>query len=383
MNILVYTHEFPPFQGGIATSSKMIAKILGSQNNLLVCCPSYGKRMSDESEEYSTHRINFIGGEKFKKIPIAQYIYGFFKIKQLIKSFKPDKILYLGEEAELVGGLLNERKIDQIVRIAGSGIESIIKKKGLRKILSKFLIKRLYRNSKHIIAVSKNTMRLMEQQSTFFSKKKIKLIYNGIDADFLDKKTDFSLLDKFKDNDKTFIMLTVSRLLPRKGQDYVIKALSKIKNKNIKYICVGEGSYKEKYKSLVKSNNLENNVFFVGGIDREEIHKYYDCADLFILCNRTWNSKIEGLPNVAIESMARSTPVLGSRNSGTEELIDDNKNGYLVDSEDIDDIASKIEIAFSNKKQLKDMGNLARININENFSYKKMKSNYLGLFSNE
>ena len=58
-------------------------------------------------------------------------------------------------------------------------------------------------------------------------------------------------------------------------------------------------------------------MVFIGGIDRSDIHKYYDCADIFILCNRTWNSKIEGLPNVAIESMARSTPVIGSKNTGT------------------------------------------------------------------
>ena len=383
MNILIYTHEFPPFQGGIATSSKMIADILSSENNLMVCCPSYGEKTPLNNEKFITHRINFIGGKSFKKIPLAQYIYGLFKIKKIIKSFKPEKIFYLGEEAEIIGGLLNEKEIDQVVRIAGSGIESIIKSNSIKKILPKFLLKRLYKNSQYIIAVSKNTKKLMEQENDFFSKEKIKLIYNGIDKDFLDKDIDLSLIAKFKESNETFIILTVSRLLPRKGQDHVIRALSKIKNKNIKYLCVGEGSHNEKYKSLVKSSNLENNVVFIGGIDRSDIHKYYDCADIFILCNRTWNSKIEGLPNVAIESMARSTPVIGSKNSGTEEVIKDNINGYLVDPENIDDIAAKIKTAFSDKKRLKTMGDSAKIHIEENFSFKEMKSNYLRLFCNE
>ena len=66
--------------------------------------------------------------------------------------------------------------------------------------------------------------------------------------------------------------MTVSRLLPRKGQDFVIKALAKINNKNIKYVCVGVGGHKEKNKSLVKSLGLDDNVIFSGGIERSEIH---------------------------------------------------------------------------------------------------------------
>ena len=52
MNILIYTHEFPPFQGGIATSAKMIADILSSENKLMVCCPNYGIDNFDEPENF-------------------------------------------------------------------------------------------------------------------------------------------------------------------------------------------------------------------------------------------------------------------------------------------------------------------------------------------
>jgi len=383
MRILIYTHEFPPFQGGIATSAKMIADILSSENEVTVLCPNYGYKTVKESDNFSTERINFLGGKHFKKIPIIQYILGLLKIKKILKSFKPEKIFFLGEEAELVGGLLNEKKIDQIIRIAGSGIESIIKNKALSKTLYKFLLKRLYKNSKYIIAVSRNTKRLMEEEEEFFSKKKIKLIYNGIDSNFTQQDKDPNFLGYLRDSNETLILLTVSRLLPRKGQDYVIKALGKIRNKNIKYVCVGEGSHLRKYKSLVKSLNLESSVSFPGGIERSQVHKYYDSADVFILCNRTWNSKIEGLPNVAIESMSRSTPVIGSKNSGTEELIKPSKNGYLVDSEDVDDIAHIIELTYKNKKNLREMGNSAMLHISENFSFESMKANYLNLVKDE
>ena len=147
--------------------------------------------------------------------------------------------------------------------------------------------------------------------------------------------------------------------------------------------CVGEGKFLNNYKKLAVSLKIENKVIFVGGINREIIHKYYDCADIFILCNRTWNSKIEGLPNVVIESMARSIPVIGSKDSGTEELILDGINGLLVDPYDIDDICKKIIEVHKNRDKLDRMGKSAKIFIEENFNYERMRNDYLELITNE
>ena len=157
------------------------------------------------------------------------------------------------------------------------------------------------------------------------------MIYNGIDDNFLNKKKELNRRKELGIKEDDFVLLTVARLLPRKGQDFVIKALSEINQPNIKYLCVGEGRFEKQYKQLATSLGLKDRVIFAGGIENEKIHEYYDCANIFILCNRTWDSKIEGLPNVVIESMARSVPVIGSKNSGTEELILDGITGFLVD----------------------------------------------------
>ena len=108
----------------------------------------------------------------------------------------------------------------------------------------------------------------------------------------------------------------------------------------------------------------------------ESTTKYYDIADAFILCNRTWNNKIEGLPNVVLEAMGRSKPVIGSKNSGTEELIIDGKTGYIVDPENIQDIKEIIISASENRNQLKVMGDNALNFIQKNFSNKKLDNNW-------
>ena len=383
MKVLLYTHEFPPFQGGIATSAKRIADIVSSEYELMVCCPSYSTENRDETVGYPIKRIDFLGGKNFKKIPLLQYFLGLRKLKESINDFAPHKIVYLGEEAEIVGGLLNNKEIDQIVRIAGSGIESILNSKKFSKMVFKHFLKKLYKNAKSIVAVSKNTEKLMNKHPDYFSKEKIKLIYNGIDDEFINRNKDYGIRNSLNIKKDEFVLLTVARLLPRKGQDYVIKALSKISNTNIKYICVGEGRFLNDYKKLATSLKIEDRVIFIGGINRDIIHKYYDCADIFILCNRKWDSKIEGLPNVVIESMARSIPVIGSKNSGTEELILDGINGFLVDPYDTNSIRTKIMEAHQNRDKLDKMGESAKIFIEENFNYQRMRKDYLELITDE
>ena len=81
MKVLIYTHEFPPFQGGIATSAKKIADIIASKNDLVVCCPSYSLKKKDESS-YEIRRIDFPGGKNFKKIPLFQYLIGLSNLKE-------------------------------------------------------------------------------------------------------------------------------------------------------------------------------------------------------------------------------------------------------------------------------------------------------------
>ena len=135
------------------------------------------------------------------------------------------------------------------------------------------------------------------------------------------------------------------------------------------------------YYVILINLNIDNRILFVGGIDRKDSTKYYDIADAFILCNRTWNNKIEGLPNVVLEAMGRSKPVIGSKNSGTEELIIDGKTGYIVDPENIQDIKEIIISASENRNQLKVMGDNALNFIQKNFSNKKMEEEYIRILN--
>jgi len=127
--------------------------------------------------------------------------------------------------------------------------------------------------------------------------------------------------------------------------------------------------------------NIESNILFTGPKNKNEVYRYYDICDIFILCNRTWNSKIEGLPNVGIEAMARKKPIIGSRNSGTEELIVENNTGFKVNGEEVDDIKRKILLAYKNRAELKNLGLNAYNMLEKEFSYKNMAKRYMEILN--
>ena len=76
-------------------------------------------------------------------------------------------------------------------------------------------MKRLYKNSKYIIAVSNNTKNLLIKSNEFKEVNKIKLIYNGLEDEFIKKEKDYSLRNKLGFEEDDFILLTISRILPR------------------------------------------------------------------------------------------------------------------------------------------------------------------------
>ena len=106
------------------------------------------------------------------------------------------------------------------------------------------------------------------------------------------------------------------------------------------------------YNSMVNLTvkfGIQNQVEFRN--TSHQVEKYYQCADLFVLPSRN-----EGMPNVVLEAMSCGLPIVGTRISGTTDLIDDSKNGLIVEKNDYQDLAEKIKLLIDNKNMLIKMG---------------------------
>jgi teichuronic acid biosynthesis glycosyltransferase TuaC len=128
----------------------------------------------------------------------------------------------------------------------------------------------------------------------------------------------------------TRIILSVGGLVPRKGFDVLIKALSRLAGKNptgdFYLAIVGDGPLRAELEQLAASLGLGENVRLVGSVPHEQLNSWYSAADLFCLV-----SDREGWPNVLLESLACGTPVVATNIWGVPEIIRSDSVGLLTE----------------------------------------------------
>ncbi len=160
------------------------------------------------------------------------------------------------------------------------------------------------------------------------------------------------------------VILTVARLVQRKGVDMVIKAMPRVlvAIPEAVYLIVGGGPYQGKLEKLVEELGLEERVIFVGHVSDEELPLYYCACDVFVLVSRTLTDKgeMEGFGIVYLEAGACGKPVVAGRGGGVEEAVEDGVTGLLVDPLDVGEIAEAIVRILKDKELARRLGENGR-----------------------
>jgi glycosyltransferase involved in cell wall biosynthesis len=172
----------------------------------------------------------------------------------------------------------------------------------------------------------------------------IEIFIPGLDIDQKVKQKKKIFPDKFK-------ILFVGTIEERKGILYLIEALKLITFQDFELNIIGEElnakAYYAKLISIISDSNLKNKVFFRGKVSRQELEDYYLNSSIFV-----FPSLWEGYGLVVAEAMAYGLPVIASRIPAIGEIIDDEENGFLVESKDSKQIAEKINLLKSNQTLL-------------------------------
>jgi phosphatidylinositol alpha-1,6-mannosyltransferase len=140
------------------------------------------------------------------------------------------------------------------------------------------------------------------------------------------------------------VLLTVARLVPRKGHATVLAALRELitANPQIVYLIAGKGSEEEKLRQLVAEWNLDSSVRFAGFVKDEELADYYNVSDIFVMPNSEDRGDVEGFGMVFLEANACGKPVLGGRSGGAAEAVLDGETGLLVNPNDTREVAAAL-----------------------------------------
>ena len=155
-------------------------------------------------------------------------------------------------------------------------------------------------------------------------------------------------IDKMNDKNKIKICTVANVELKYKGQEYVIKAIKKLKKKGmlIDYYIVGGGD-PTRLKKIIEKYELQDDVHLTGGIPHNKVYDLLDEIDLYIQ-----PSLQEGLPRAVVEAMSRACPIIGSKTGGIPELISDE---YIFKRKNVAEISKMIERFISSKNTLKGM----------------------------
>ncbi len=196
----------------------------------------------------------------------------------------------------------------------------------------------------------------------------------GVDANtFIPKARD--------ENDQIIKLLTVARLVEKKGIEYSLRAFAEVNPANVFYKIIGEGPLEEYLKNLVNKLEINNKVFFLGSKTKEEIVKEMSDADIYVLTSMTASDgDKEGLPVTLIEAQSAGLPVLSTLHAGIPEIIRDNQTGFLCEEKNIKCIADKLKILVNNPDVRKKFSEQAREHILEEFNLKKLNTRLYKLY---
>ena len=160
------------------------------------------------------------------------------------------------------------------------------------------------------------------------------------------------------------VIVSVGRLVHRKGQDHLVESMPAILkvHPDAHLLLVGKGPYLEHLAKLVAKNGLQDSVSFIGRIQYAELPAYICCGDIFAMPSRSrlMGLEVEGLGIVYLEASACGLPVIAGKSGGAPDAVIDGTTGLVVDGTNNDEIAKAAIALLSDPSKAQQMGAAGR-----------------------
>lgn len=208
-----------------------------------------------------------------------------------------------------------------------------------------------------------------------FPRKKIRIVYNGIDDSMYATPVDTSLKQSLGINQKDYVLGTVARLDPIKNHKMMIKSLDNVLRSypDTTLIIVGDGTERESLESYVSKLGIAPRVIFTGF--KEDVHNYLKIMDIFLL-----TSLSEGTAMTLLEAMASGIPCIVTDVGGNPEIIKDGETGFVVPNDDNKTLTDKICYLLRDQALITRMGSAGRRRFEGHFTVDKMVTAYEDIY---
>ena len=181
------------------------------------------------------------------------------------------------------------------------------------------------------------------------------------------------------------VIVCVSRLMPRKGQDVLIRALPAVQAAvpSAALLLVGGGPSRSRLESLAASCGVASSVVFTGSVDWPSLPAHYGAGDVFAMPCRTrlGGLDVEGLGIVFLEAAACGLPVVAGDSGGAPDAVLDGETGYVVDGESVPAVASRLVELLSSPEQAAAMGERGREWVGEQWTWERATETLMGFLT--
>jgi len=247
-----------------------------------------------------------------------------------------------------------------------------------------FLLRRIGSTVDVLTYLGEFTQSAISKALTSNAQRAMVKIAPGIDIDHF-APTDASILRRSLGLEDKKVIVSVGRLVHRKGQDYLIQSMPLILHQapNAHLLLVGQGPYLEHLQKLVKEHGLESSVTFIGRVDYKELPQYLCVGDIFAMPSRSRlkGLEVEGLGIVYLEASSCGLPVLAGNSGGAPDAVKQNETGLVVSGTDEKQIASAAIELLNNSDSSKKMGLAGRQWIVNNWRWETWSKEFEALLN--
>jgi phosphatidylinositol alpha-1,6-mannosyltransferase len=227
----------------------------------------------------------------------------------------------------------------------------------------------IYRHADGIVAAS--TFAQQNLLRIGISPDRIRQITPGVDCErFQPRPKNAELVRQYGLEGKQ-VLLTVARLVRRKGHAIVLEAVARLapKMRDLRYLIVGEGPEREQLERQCRDLGIAENVIFAGHTPDELLVDFYNLCDAFIMINRESRGDIEGFGMVFLEANAAGRPVIGGLSGGAAQAVVQDVTGLLVNPDSPEEAAAAIEQLMTNQPMRRRMSETGLRRARQEFSW--------------
>ncbi|MCD0444488.1 glycosyltransferase family 4 protein [Glycomyces sp. A-F 0318] len=331
---LLVTNDFPPRRGGIQTFVHGMALRLPSDDLVVYTSTSPGWAEFDAAQPFTVVRDRTAMLLPTPRVARA--------VTDLAREHRCDRV-WFGAAAPLgllAAGLKRDTGIERAIALTHGHEVGWAAMPGTRALLGRIaasLDVMTYLGDythRRIAPVAGHLTRL--EQLTF-----------GIDAETFHPGVDGSPVRRRHGLEGLPVIVCVSRLVPRKGQDMLIAALPQVRRRlgrDVRLLVVGQGPYGHRLRAMAREHGVADAVVFTGGVPEHELAAHFAAGDVFAMPCRTRRRglDVEGLGAVFLEAAASGLPVIAGDSGGAPDTVLHGRSGWVVDGRDTAEIARRL-----------------------------------------